>query len=53
MNEWFDLVRNTKAKYSILDKDIYNFDKTRFIIGIIFVGIVVITSDSRGRAKLV
>jgi hypothetical protein len=36
-----------------VDKDIYNFDETRFIIGIIFVGIVVTTSDGRGKAKLV
>ncbi|KAF1922256.1 uncharacterized protein M421DRAFT_78967, partial [Didymella exigua CBS 183.55] len=32
---WFCLVENTKAKYSILDKDTYNFNKSRFIIGVI------------------
>ena len=31
---------NVKAKYSIVDDDIYNFDETRFIIGIIFASIV-------------
>ena len=27
---WFDLVRNVKAKYGILDEDTYNFDETGF-----------------------
>jgi len=35
-----------------VDDDIYNFDETRFIIGIIFAGIVVTTSDGRSKAKL-
>ncbi len=45
-------MRNVKAKYGIVDDDIYNFDETRFMIGIIFAGIVVTTSDSRSKAKL-
>ncbi len=45
-------MQNVKAKYSIIEDDIYNFDKTRFIIGIIFIGIVVITLDSCNKAKL-
>ncbi len=45
-------MQNVKAKYSIIDDDVYNFDETRFIIGIIFVSIVVTISDSLGRAKL-
>ena len=52
IGEWFALVRNVKAKYSIVDDDIYNFDETGFMMGIIFVGIVVTTSDGRGKAKL-
>lgn len=32
---WFLLVQNTIAKYRIADKDIYNFDKTGFQIGVI------------------
>ncbi|KAF1925490.1 uncharacterized protein M421DRAFT_69998, partial [Didymella exigua CBS 183.55] len=28
----FCLVENTNAKYSILDKDTYNFNKSRFIV---------------------
>ncbi len=45
-------MRNVKAKYSIVEDDIYNFDETRFMMGIIFAGIVVTTSDGRGKAKL-
>jgi len=37
---------------TIVDNDIYNFNKTRFIIGIIFAGIVVTTSDGYSKAKL-
>ena len=32
---WFELVRLTKEKYGIPDEDTYNFNKTRFIIGVI------------------
>lgn len=52
INEWFALVRNTKAKYGILDDDTYNFDETGFMMGFIFPGMVVTTSDSRGKVKL-
>jgi len=30
---WFELVRSTKEKYGIPDKDTYNFDETGFMIG--------------------
>jgi hypothetical protein len=52
IREWFALVRNVKAKYGIVDDDIYNFDETGFIMGIIFAGMVVTTSDGRSKAKL-
>jgi hypothetical protein len=52
IGEWFTLVRNVKAKYGIVDDDIYNFDETGFMMGIICAGMVVTTSDGRGRAKL-
>jgi RecB family endonuclease NucS len=32
---WFELVRKTKEKYGILDEDIYNFDESGFIMGMI------------------
>ena len=52
IGEWFTLVRNVKAKYGIVEDDIYNFDETGFMMGIIFAGMVVTTSDGLGRAKL-
>jgi hypothetical protein len=33
MRSWFKLVEQTKAKYGICDKDVYNFNKAGFIIG--------------------
>jgi len=44
-------MHNIKVKYSILNDDIYNFDETSFIIGIIIATIVVTTLDSHSRAK--
>ena len=53
IGQWFSLVRNIKAKYGILDEDIYNFDETGFMMGMIFPGMVVTTSEGRtGKAKL-
>jgi hypothetical protein len=52
IGEWFALVRNVKAKYGIVDDDIYNFDETGFMMGIIFAGMVVTTSDGLSKAKL-
>jgi hypothetical protein len=48
---WFELVRNTIAKYQICNEDIYNFDETGFMIGVISTGIVVTSSDRQAKAK--
>jgi hypothetical protein len=48
---WFELVYNTIAKYGIQDTDIYNFDKTGFIINIISTAIVVTSSDRYTNTK--
>jgi hypothetical protein len=48
---WFALVRNTIAKYGIQEADIYNFDETGFLMGIISTAMVVTSSERRGRAK--
>jgi hypothetical protein len=50
---WFELVRNTIAKYGINDTDIYNFDETGFMMGVISTGMVVTSSDGRAKAKRV
>jgi hypothetical protein len=44
-------VCNTITKYQIGNEDIYNFDETGFIIGIISMGIVIISSNRRAKAK--
>ena len=42
LNVWFTLIANIRVKHSILDCDLYNFNETGFIIGVIALGIVVI-----------
>ena len=49
---WFQLVRDTIAKYGIHESDIYNFDETGFAMGIISPGIVVTGSERCGKARL-
>ena len=39
------------AKYGIQEGDLYNFDKTGFMMGIITFSIVVTRSDRRGKIK--
>ncbi len=53
IREWFALVHNTKAKYGILDDDIYNFDETGFMMGMITTRMVITTSDGYRKAKKV
>ena len=48
---WFELIKDTITKYAIVDSDIYNFDETGFMIGVISTGIVVTSSDGRKQAK--
>ena len=35
ISDWFRLLRNTIAKYGIVDDDIYNFDETGFLMDMI------------------
>ena len=54
IQDWFDLVRNTIAKYGIVEDDIYNFDETGFQMGVISTAKVVTGTEKRqGRAKVV
>jgi len=41
------------AKYGIVEDDIYNFDETGFLIGMIAFYMVVTTSKGRSKAKIV
>jgi hypothetical protein len=51
IDEWFQLVRNTKNKYGILDDDVYNFDEVGFLMGYISTELVVTASEMRNRPK--
>ena len=44
-------MRNTIAKHRICDEDIYNFDETGFVMGVISTGMVMPSSDGRAKAK--
>jgi hypothetical protein len=48
---WFALVQNTIAKYGIQELDIYNFDETGFIMGMLSSAKVVTSSKRRGRPR--
>ena len=50
---WFKLVQNTIAKYGINDADIYNFDETGFMMGVISTAMVITSLDRRAKAKTV
>jgi hypothetical protein len=50
---WFALMQNTIAKYGIVDLDIYNFDETGFMMGVISSGMVVTSADRHSNTKLV
>ncbi|EGU81663.1 hypothetical protein FOXB_07824 [Fusarium oxysporum f. sp. conglutinans Fo5176] len=48
---WFRLVENTIAKYGIRSDDIWNFDETGFMMGMIQSGMVVTGTERQGRPK--
>ena len=51
IRNWFKLVENTIAKYGIDPADIFNFDETGFMMGIIDSAMVVTHTDKRGKPK--
>ncbi|KAL6351957.1 hypothetical protein LRP88_14769 [Fusarium phalaenopsidis] len=53
IRSWFRLVGNTIAKYGIRSDDLYNFDETGFLMGMIASGIVVTGSERRSKPKSV
>ncbi|KAJ3453284.1 hypothetical protein MRS44_017531 [Fusarium solani] len=53
IRDWFRLVENIIAKYGINLADIYNFDETGFMMGLIASGMVVTGAERRGKAKSV
>jgi hypothetical protein len=53
INAWFSLVEDIIAKYGIRSDDIYNFDETGFMMGVIASGMVVIGAERRANPKKV
>ncbi|KAM5528517.1 transposase [Fusarium oxysporum f. sp. phaseoli] len=51
IRQWFSLVENTMAKYDIGSNDLYNFDETGFLMGMIGSGMVVTGAERRGNPK--
>ena len=52
IRNWFNLVRNIRAKYGILDEDVYNFDETGFQMGVISTAKVITGSGKAGRPTI-
>lgn len=50
---WFRLVGNVKAKYGIVDEDIYNFDETGFLMGMLSTAKVVTSSERSNRPRTI
>lgn len=40
------------AKYGIAEADVYNFDETGFMMGVISLAMVVTSAERRGRLKM-
>ncbi|RYC79800.1 hypothetical protein BFJ63_vAg17317 [Fusarium oxysporum f. sp. narcissi] len=53
IRKWFELVQNMIAKYGIHTDDIYNFDETGFMMGMISTGKVATSAERRGKPKSV
>jgi transposase len=53
ISKWFTLFKNICDKYGILDSDIWNFDETGFMMGIITPYMVVTKAERLGKAKAV
>ena len=49
----FNLVEQIKAKYSIYNKDVYNFNKASFIIDKIITQLIIIVLEKRRRLKAI
>jgi hypothetical protein len=51
VRQWFKLVRNVIIKYGIKETDIYNFDETGFLMGMLSGAKVVTSSERRGKPR--
>jgi hypothetical protein len=51
INAWFKLVKETKVKYGVHNNNIYNFNETRFQIGVI--GLIKVVTSSKRYIRLI
>jgi hypothetical protein len=51
IKDWFRLVQNIRAKYGIVDEDVYNFDEAGFQMGVIGPRMVITGSERRQAPK--
>ena len=52
IRNWFMLVQNTMARYGIAVPDVYNFDESGFMMGIIAAAMVATGAERRGKPKI-
>ena len=53
IQQWFDLIKATKEEWGVVDDDVYNFNKTSFIIGKILSQIVITALEGYSKKKQV
>jgi hypothetical protein len=53
IRDWFNHVQDIKIQYGILDKNIWNFDKTGFQMGVIATAKVVTGTDRAGWPRTI
>ncbi len=52
IGDWFKLVANVKAKRGIVDDDVFNFDETGFMMGMISKAMVVTSAERCREARM-
>ena len=53
LRQWFSTVQRTIDEKNIQSEDIYNFDETGFMMGVISTGMVVTSAERHSQARLV
>jgi hypothetical protein len=53
ISAWFKLVEETRARYSVQDDDVHNFNETSLQIGVIGLIKVITSAERRARPNLI
>ena len=51
--EWFNLIQITIMQYGITTKDIYNFNKTRYVMGLIATTKIITRANYYGKHQVI